>query len=33
MYVAAMFNDGKAKNKEPYLIYRFKPIAAGYISR
>ena len=30
---AAMFNDGKAKNKAPYLIYRFKPIAPGYISR
>jgi RNA polymerase sigma factor (sigma-70 family) len=30
---AAMFNGGKAENKTPYLIYRFKPIAAGYVSR
>lgn len=30
---AAMFHGGKAENKTPYLIYRFKPIAAGYISR
>ncbi|MHB8268890.1 L-dopachrome tautomerase-related protein [Bradyrhizobium sp.] len=30
---AAMFHGGKAENKEPYLIYRFKPIAPGYISR
>jgi hypothetical protein len=30
---AAMFHGGKAENKTPYLIYRFKPEAAGYISR
>ncbi|HXO72153.1 MAG TPA: L-dopachrome tautomerase-related protein [Bradyrhizobium sp.] len=30
---AAMFNGGKAENKPPYLIYRFKPLAAGYVSR
>ncbi len=30
---AAMFHGGKAENKTPYPIYRFKPIAAGYISR
>lgn len=30
---AAMFHGGKAENKTPYLIYRFKPLAAGYISR
>lgn len=30
---AAMFNGGVAKNKTPYLIYRFKPLAPGYISR
>ena len=30
---AAMFHNGKAENKTPYLIYRFKPEAAGYISR
>lgn len=30
---AAMFHGGKAKNQVPYLIYRFKPIARGYISR
>ena len=30
---AAMFHGGKAENKTPYLIYRFKPVAAGYISR
>ena len=30
---AAMFHGGKAENKVPYLIYRFKPIAPGYISR
>ena len=30
---AAMFHGGKAENKAPYLIYRFKPIAPGYISR
>jgi hypothetical protein len=30
---AAMFNEGNAKNKEPYLIYRFKPVTSGYISR
>ena len=30
---AAMFHGGKAENKTPYLIYRFKPIAAGYVSR
>jgi hypothetical protein len=28
-----MFHGGKAENKVPYLIYRFKPIAPGYISR
>src|SRR6267142_2105134 len=30
---AAMFHGGKAENKTPYLIYRFKPLAAGIISR
>jgi sugar lactone lactonase YvrE len=30
---AAMFHGGKAENKTPYLIYRFKPVAAGYVSR
>ncbi len=30
---AAMFHGGKAENKAPYLIYRFKPLAAGYVSR
>ena len=30
---AAMFHGGKAENKTPYLIYRFKPLAAGYVSR
>ena len=30
---AAMFHGGTAENKVPYLIYRFKPIAPGYISR
>jgi sugar lactone lactonase YvrE len=30
---AAMFHGGKAENKTPYLIYRFKPLAPGYISR
>jgi hypothetical protein len=30
---AAMFHGGKAENKTPYLIYRFKPLATGYISR
>lgn len=30
---AAMFHDGKAENKTPYLIYRFKPLAPGYLSR
>ena len=30
---AAMFHDGKAENKTPYLIYRFKPLAAGVVSR
>jgi len=30
---AAMFHDGAAKNKTPYLIYRFRPLASGYISR
>lgn len=30
---AAMFHGGKGENKAPYLIYRFKPLAAGYVSR
>lgn len=30
---AAMFHDGKAQNQTPYLIYRFKPLAPGWISR
>jgi sugar lactone lactonase YvrE len=30
---AAMFHDGVAQNKTPYLIYRFKPLAPGYLSR
>jgi sugar lactone lactonase YvrE len=30
---AAMFHGGKPENKTPYLIYRFKPEAPGYISR
>jgi sugar lactone lactonase YvrE len=30
---AAMFHGGKAENKAPYLIYRFRPLAPGYISR
>lgn len=30
---AAMFHDGNAQNKTPYLIYRFKPLATGYVSR
>lgn len=30
---AAMFHGGKAENKTPYLIYRFKPLAPGYLSR
>ncbi len=30
---AAMFHDGTAQNKTPYLIYRFKPLAPGYLSR
>jgi sugar lactone lactonase YvrE len=30
---AAMFHGGKAENKTPYLIYRFKPLAAGIVSR
>lgn len=30
---AAMFHGGKGENKAPYLIYRFKPLATGYISR
>lgn len=30
---AAMFHGGKAENSTPYLIFRFKPPAAGYISR
>jgi hypothetical protein len=30
---AAIFHDGKAENTTPYLIYRFKPLAPGYISR
>ena len=30
---AAMFHDGKAQNATPYLVYRFKPLASGYISR
>jgi len=30
---AAMFHGGKAENKTPYLIYRFKPVVPGYVSR
>ena len=30
---AAMFHGGKVENKTPNLIYRFKPLAAGIISR
>jgi sugar lactone lactonase YvrE len=30
---AAMFHGGKAENKTPYLIYRFRPLAAGIVSR
>ena len=30
---AAMFHGGKAENKTPYLIYRFKPLAPGFVSR
>jgi hypothetical protein len=30
---AAMFHGGKAEKKTPYLIYRFKSLAAGIISR
>jgi len=30
---ADWFHGGKAENKTPYLIYRFKPLAAGIISR
>jgi len=29
----AMFHGGKAENKTPYLICRFKPLAAGIVSR
>ncbi len=30
---AAMFHGGTAQNSTPYLIYRFKPLAAGWLSR
>ena len=30
---AAMFHDGKAQNSTPYMIFRFKPLEPGYISR
>jgi sugar lactone lactonase YvrE len=30
---AALFHNGQAENKLPYLIYRFKPLAPGYLSR
>lgn len=29
--LAALFNDGKALNKAPYYIFRFKPLAPGRI--
>lgn len=30
---AAVFHGGKAENTNPYLIFRFTPLAPGYISR
>ncbi len=30
---AAMFHGGTAQNKTPYLIFRFRPLAVGWISR
>jgi len=28
---AALFNNGEARNKAPYYIFRFKPLAPGRI--
>lgn len=27
--LSAPLNDGKAVNKAPYLVYRFRPVAPG----